>query len=204
MTLTPDLLKHGLAVCCDTSPVFTITGGSSSFVCPVCNEGKNKGGWSHNKPWIAGIWNKKFHRSSFDASRKLIHSPAPPLDVGEPWRFATLEYITQYPFGDKETVYSIPFILFKTEERAEERWLLSEDNYECIIDDSRCFQNFSLRSFNGVEVDFTLPKFKNHFPFSVYMGRAWCSSGTWNYTLNITAHNHKWIDYFTGALSPLH
>ena len=196
--------NHGLALCCNTSPVFTITGASSSFVCPVCNAGAGRGGWSHDKPWIAGIWNKKFHISGFDdVSRKVVYSPAPPLDVGEPWRFATLKCTAQYPFGEEGTICSMPFILFKTKERAEERWLLSKDNYECIIDESRCFKNFSLRSFDGTEVDFTLPEFKSLAPFGVYINRSWCTDGTWNYSVNIAAYNHKWINYFTDALKPL-
>lgn len=106
------------------------------------------------------------------------------------------------PFGEKRS-REIDFMLFKSTERPEGQWLVNKDGYEYIIDDSRCFKQFTLRGFNGHEETFALPKFKRFTPFSVYIGRSWCTDGTWNYRLTINAYNQKWISFFELAIEKL-
>ena len=193
-------LPHGLAMCCGTTPEYKFGVGISSFyVCPTCNNGDNTGGWSRNKPWVASIWNKAQHKATRSGT-KFIYSPAPKLDAGENWRYTELRFTAQEPYAEKQVIYELPFVLFSTEEKPENRWLLSKDNYECIIDESRCFKQFTLRSFSGIEVPFSLPPFKKTAPFSVYVDRSWATSGNWWYTLNIYTHNPKWTHYFKDIL----
>src|SRR5690349_19253384 len=95
---------RGLAKCCNTSPVFLITGGSACYYCPVCGDGKGKGGWSHRQPWIASIWNKQHHKAVWvpceKYGKKIEYLPQPELDVPG-WAFAELEYEFHPAWGEK-------------------------------------------------------------------------------------------------------
>lgn len=202
-------MKHGLALCCNTTPEFKHGKGISSFYeCPVCHKGKDRGGWSRNKPWIASIWNESFHTYIFHGRENTpthTYNPPPKLDVEEKWRYAKLSLESHLPYGERETLIDSSFVLFSTEEKPENKWLISADGYECHIDDFRCFKQFSLRSFEGKEVNFNLPKFKGHTPFNVYLNRAsWISgtgNGTWYYNLKITTCNYKWTQFFVDKLT---
>lgn len=191
--------KHGLALCCNSSPEYKLrTGSSAQYICTTCDFGAGKGVWSQSMPGIASLWNKSRH-TTVQVGGHTTYNSAPELDAGQKWRFIEFTFTAHLPYSAKETIYESSFMLFATEERPEKRWLLSEEDYSCIINDSRCFKQFSLRGFHGTEVVFNLPIFKRHTPFSIYLNRV-STGGNWWYSLNITAYNQKWIEYFTKQL----
>jgi len=192
-------LKHGLALCCNSSPEFKLGIGCSSFYeCPKCKRGHEKGGWSTDKPWIASLWNKSMQLATHTGGH-TTYQPAPKLDAGDNWRYAELTFTSHLPYGEAQTIYRSPFILFSSEQKPETESSIL-DNYEAILDEFGTFRQFTLRAFDGQEASFNLPTFKNHMAFSIHLGKSFSSNGNWWYHLNITGYNQKWISYFTKHL----
>ncbi len=207
-------MNHGLALCWNTSPDHLPASLSAPRLSNPEFDGKQTYRTSrapiitlrfNEGDYVASLWNKAFHHYTRNKEMPFhTYKAAPKLDVEDKWRFIELKFEEHAPWQTRKTVFELPFVLFYTEEKPEDRWLLSDEGYECLIDfNSRCFKKFSLRSFNGKEVNFDLPKFKSSDPFSIYLNRGSCTDGTWHYILSITAYNYKWINLFKSYLKGL-
>jgi hypothetical protein len=201
-------MNHGLALCCNQTPIYGHGEGiSSHFKCPVCDQ--KVGGWSRNIEWIASLWNQKQGKAFISKDLNIetgsfnhVYEPNMKLDV-DGWRYAKLGYSHWLPYH-KEELIEKDFILFQVD-RTDYELLHTKEGWECIIDDSRCFKKFKLRSYLGKEVELDLPSFKkkHNDPFQVYVNHSWSTDGSCWYRLNITAYNRKWCDYFDGVMKEL-
>lgn len=194
-------MKHGLALCCNQTPLYGYGEGiSSHFKCPECQQ--TVGGWSRNIQWVASLWNQKQGKAFISKDGPHVYEPNMKLDV-DGWRYAKLNFSKHLPYQDKIS-REYDFVLFQVD-RTDYELLHNKDGYECIIDDSSCFKNFKLRTYEGKEAEFSLPNFKtkNNDPFQVYVNRSWSTDGSCWYRLNITAYNKKWCDTIDKVITNL-
>lgn len=196
-------MKHGLALCCGQSPVYgppANAPGARQYSCEVCH--KEAGGWSHNQSWIASLWNQKNTNCplNVDITNSKEYILEPELDIGNGWRFCSLEFSSHLPWQEREVLIRNDFALFKSP-RTQKELLTGENGWMCVIDGVRCIHDgVVLRNFMGDETIIELPVFKGTNPFSIYFAYSWCTDQTGHYTCNITSYNMKWTNFFKEKL----